>query len=728
MPPVSNPWRGAGLRLFTAVAGGLWLWVFLTPVAKLGLLNQPQSLLPVLIVLVLAQLVPYNWVRALVAFFVTTWYMWRYDRPADMTVLQGAAAVFRADGHQLVGLIEHRGAFTDPLQTHLFLAALCFIFWLLLYAAVRPRLWVFYNALGVLVLGVIDANTKVHPNAALVAVLLIFVAVRSISQFQSIRDRLVGARRPVFRYFAPVAAILGVACGLSFLLPKAPAVWADPFANFGAGTGIGPGGFGGARKVIGYEQDDSSLGGSFVMSKTPVLEVVEPYPSYLQGQILNTYTGKGWIANDRITQTIQPGQTFGDPNSTFSNTFPGGMVTQHVTVVGSGLHSVNLFAAYAPLQLTSVHLQQKTNIIEDENTGTLISALLHKGDTYTVVSREPADPTATLDSLPAQNNQYPASVQPDLQLPSTLPSRVRQLAQQLAVGESTEYAKVQSVQNYLLGNYTYKTQGVPVPASNQDYVDQFLFETKIGYCNNFSSAMAVLLRAEGIPARWVTGFTPGKQDTSYMGPGKRYIVTDANAHSWVQVYFPSAGWIPFDPTPNFYMPYAPSKQTVTTPSVSTPPATPPKAKPPKLPIPTPNSGGTSHPGGIGTGWMRPLLDVLAWVAGAALVLAVLFRRRLILVRHRASWRGEGTAAMTRAVQHLLQLLRVRGLAPKTAGVTLRDLGSVAKKCDIPEDDYRSFVKTVEHAWYGGSEPEQREVSEAKSVWQRWLTQLLQIWR
>ncbi|WDL95476.1 DUF4129 domain-containing transglutaminase family protein [Alicyclobacillus sp. ALC3] len=738
MPRVSNPWQGARMRLFTGVAGGLWLWVFLGPVAKLGLLYQPQSLLPVFVVLVLAQLVPYKWVRVLAAFAVTTWYMRRYHSPANVTALRGIAIVFRGDAHDLVGLLEHRVPFSDPLQTHMFLAALCLIFWLLLYAAVRPRLWVFYNALGVLVLGVIDANTKVHPNVALVVMLLIFVAVRSISQFQSIHDRLVGARNPAFRYFAPVAAIFGVVCGLALLLPKQQAVWANPFVAVGNGSGVGLAGLGlPARKVIGYEQDDSSLGGSFVMSKTPVLEVVEPYPTYLQGQILNTYTGHGWIANNLNPQAVVPGQNFASPSATFTNNVPANTVTQQVTVLNASLHSNNLFAGYAAQQLVSARLRRPGIIEEDQNTGTLISGLLQPGDTYTVVSRQMSDPTTMLFNQSANPSSFPASVQSDLRLPSTLPARVRQLAQQLAVGTNSELGKVQSVETYLDNNEQYATQGIPVPGPHQDYVDQFLFETHKGYCNNFSTAMAVLLRAEGIPTRWVTGFSTGTLDTSYKGPGKRYIITNADAHSWVQVYFPGAGWIPFDPTPNYYMAYSPSKAvSITPPASSGTTTTAPKVKPRKLPVPLPNSGGSAPSSGTGSGsgtgtgigWVKPLLEGLGWFAGVVLVLALLFRRRLSLFRHRASWRGEGTTAMTRAIRHLLHLLRVRGLAPKTGGVTLRDLGAVAKKCEIPDEDYRGFVTTVERVWYGGGEAEQRDMEQAKSVWQRWLTQLLQIWR
>ena len=75
-------------------------------------------------------------------------------------------------------------------------------------------------------------------------------------------------------------------------------------------------------------------------------------------------------------------------------------------------------------------------------------------------------------------------------------------------------------------------------------MDQFLFETKIGYCDNFSTSMVVMLRSLGIPARWVKGFAPGeivqREDSIPV-----YEVTNNNAHSWVEAYFPNVGWMHF---------------------------------------------------------------------------------------------------------------------------------------------------------------------------------------
>ncbi|MBD4895172.1 hypothetical protein GUF81_05585, partial [Xanthomonas citri pv. citri] len=97
-------------------------------------------------------------------------------------------------------------------------------------------------------------------------------------------------------------------------------------------------------------------------------------------------------------------------------------------------------------------------------------------------------------------------------------------------------------------------ENVTIPKNDEDYVDQFLFETKMGYCDNFSSAMVVLLRSAGIPARWVKGYTSGEYKEAGNKNGSIYEVTNNNAHSWVEVYFPEQGWVTFEPTKGFTNP------------------------------------------------------------------------------------------------------------------------------------------------------------------------------
>ena len=115
------------------------------------------------------------------------------------------------------------------------------------------------------------------------------------------------------------------------------------------------------------------------------------------------------------------------------------------------------------------------------------------------------------------------------------------LAQRLRGGAATQEDLVQSVLAYLRRGFTY-SEAPPRAAYN---LEGFLFDAKIGYCQQYSGAMALLLRMAGVPTRVVTGFTSGSLDTKT----REYVVRDLDAHSWVEVWYGDIGWVTFDPTP-----------------------------------------------------------------------------------------------------------------------------------------------------------------------------------
>jgi protein-glutamine gamma-glutamyltransferase len=120
-------------------------------------------------------------------------------------------------------------------------------------------------------------------------------------------------------------------------------------------------------------------------------------------------------------------------------------------------------------------------------------------------------------------------------------ARVFSLAQRLLRGAATPYDYVMAVKNYLAHGFSYDEN---VPASPYP-IETFLFNSKRGYCQQFAGAMALLLRMGGVPARVATGFSTG----TYNNATRSWIVTDLDAHAWVEAWFPHYGWVRFDPTP-----------------------------------------------------------------------------------------------------------------------------------------------------------------------------------
>jgi hypothetical protein len=151
---------------------------------------------------------------------------------------------------------------------------------------------------------------------------------------------------------------------------------------------------------------------------------------------------------------------------------------------------------------------------------------------------------ATPRQLREAGTDYPADIlQRYTQLPDTLPDRVAELARGLTSSFETPFDKAESVREFVQ-SFQYNLD-IPGPPVGADGVDYFLFDLHEGYCDYYASSMAVMLRTQGIPTRYVLGYAPGFWNNSLGG----YDVLQLNYHSWVEVYFPEYGWIIFEATP-----------------------------------------------------------------------------------------------------------------------------------------------------------------------------------
>ncbi|MBN1137030.1 MAG: transglutaminase domain-containing protein [Anaerolineae bacterium] len=294
------------------------------------------------------------------------------------------------------------------------------------------------------------------------------------------------------------------------------------------------------------------FGGAVNLSNDPVIDVESLYARYWRVIVFHEYTSGGWNNTDQTIVPLDPDQG-SLPSPPFDlrlnitqtitlrqNLGPPGMIIAAGQPIAGRLP---LDARVADITVGIESVQSQTAItvpqaVQGDASALYAKELLKAGQSYRVVS---SITIADEESLRAASTEYPFWIVPRyLQLPDSLPLRVRLLAEQITAGRETPYDKAEAIESYLR-NIPYNQQ-IGAPALGQDGVDYFLFEAKEGYCDYYASAMVTMLRAVGVPARYVRGFSLGEQDR-----GTFHVLAN-NAHAWPEVFFPGYGWIEFEPT------------------------------------------------------------------------------------------------------------------------------------------------------------------------------------
>lgn len=256
-----------------------------------------------------------------------------------------------------------------------------------------------------------------------------------------------------------------------------------------------------------------------------------------QGVALDSFDGRHWY-NDNTRRTavqpVSPGR-FIIPREPGSENRPVRMLRYKVLL--SSISSNVIFVAACARQIRGT-----MHMLTIDETGSL-----HRTEhvaspiEYEVVSQVGLPSPKALRTAPATYSRAMKLLY--LRLPPMLDPRIRQLAEKITAAATNPYDRAMDINIYLRDNFGYTLAAQKI--NPNDPIGSFLFKTRKGYCEYFASAMAIMLRTLGIPARLVNGFQTG----SYNRYGRDFVVRARDAHSWVEVYFPGYGWIPFDPTP-----------------------------------------------------------------------------------------------------------------------------------------------------------------------------------
>ena len=259
---------------------------------------------------------------------------------------------------------------------------------------------------------------------------------------------------------------------------------------------------------------------------------------YLRGVAFDQYDGKAWTnrLNYRRSMNQDADGIFIFRSSRSLVTPPrGDTIRQNILL--EPLDTTVLFAAPFVERVSG-----KVPSVQSDLTGSVYLPFPSSSRIeYTVLSR--SNPVLPAD-LGAESSLYPESViQHFLQIPSQS-ERIAVLAKEITHTQRTIYDKANAIHSFLTHNFRYS---LDAPLTEQDQpLEEFLFTRKTGYCEHYATAMVIMLRTIGIPARLVTGFLA----TEWNEYGNYYVVRQQDAHAWVEVHLPHSGWITMDPTPS----------------------------------------------------------------------------------------------------------------------------------------------------------------------------------
>ena len=275
--------------------------------------------------------------------------------------------------------------------------------------------------------------------------------------------------------------------------------------------------------VVG-EEDTSTIQGEVSLSPEVRFTIESEEPSYWRTGVYDRFTGDEWISTGEASAydgplDHPPGETVRVEQEVFvEETIQAMPVVNHPIEIGDGAQ----------------HLTEVT--ANDQFRPTVP---LEEGDSFSVTSTRL---NAHADDLTNASTEYPADVEERyLQLPEDTSSAFEDRTSEIVADAETPYETAATIESYLRSEYDYSLD-VDLPEGN--VANEFLLEMDAGYCVYFATTMVQMLRAEEIPARYVTGYSTGQQVDD-----DRWVVRGLDAHAWVEVYFPEYGWVEFEPTP-----------------------------------------------------------------------------------------------------------------------------------------------------------------------------------
>jgi hypothetical protein len=350
-----------------------------------------------------------------------------------------------------------------------------------------------------------------------------------------------------------------------------------------------------------YPIGNNQLGGAAEPSAFPVMTVKTDRKTLLRAVARDYYDGRSFSDTSDAKRYLYINPRWqAQRRKAFLELMPSEAIRKisslmDVKAVSVQMQNAAASTVFTPLFLRTLSTTDDMVAYFNEASELFITRDLAAGDRYTVYAPVFEGGDAGLEALvnaPQKDDDYYTDIfKQYTQLPSHMEQKVFDDVQNIVQNESTAYGKAMAIMRHLQKYYRY-TLTPEEPPQNLDFVTYFLYVGKEGYCTYYASAMTVMCRMAGLPARYVEGFLaqPGADGFAY--------VTGKEAHAWTEVYFEGFGWVPFDPTPQQNngneKPDENQSQSEASPSPSPSPSPAPSNEP-NTETPTPEPGQSPQP-------------------------------------------------------------------------------------------------------------------------------------
>ena len=300
----------------------------------------------------------------------------------------------------------------------------------------------------------------------------------------------------------------------------------------------------------GYQPLDERLGGPAEPVDHDVMEVTTDRKVLLRGKTYDRYTGLNWYdtLSSRRYLSVSPRyaalrEELFDMNRPLVGSGETSPLTMRVRMLNKGTTTL-----FAPSRTRTLQLEGERMVLYYNTAGEyFLTRDLEAGDTYSLTYLPYEAGRGSVAAMVSANagaddSYYQEAARNYLQIPDHIQQDIFDIAHRVTDGLNTPYEKALALQNYLRRNYRYNLD-VQEPPDGVDFIAWFLIGERQGYCTYFASAMTMLCRIAGLPARYVTGYVALPDESGVT------VVTGEHAHAWTEVYLNGFGWLAFDPTP-----------------------------------------------------------------------------------------------------------------------------------------------------------------------------------